>query len=186
MTSWFFKNKSVKNEPILSFLVYRIPKKPHQMIINVSTSPVKCSHCTLWKADSFCQSVNASKLKADILNITYVESWLERVLLMLWLHDLGLQWTIFLTVKSLLHLTHVIVLSTCFGTGFDQMKVICFWQGTVATFYRWGGSDGDVSLGFCIPKITKIGSFSPSYLKKVSALFWNMVQTAKANESNNS
>jgi len=30
----------------------------------------------------------------------------------------------FLTVKSLLH----------FGTGFNQMKVICFSQGTVATF----------------------------------------------------
>jgi len=26
-----------------------------------------------------------------------------------------------------------------FGTGFDQMKVVCFSQGTVATFYRCGG-----------------------------------------------
>jgi len=30
----------------------------------------------------------------------------------------------------------VIVLSTRFGTSFDQIKVICFSQGTPATFYR--------------------------------------------------
>jgi len=25
----------------------------HQMITNLSTAPIQCSHCTLWKADNF-------------------------------------------------------------------------------------------------------------------------------------
>jgi len=34
----------------------------------------------------------------------------------------------------------MVVLLTClFGTGFDQMIVVWFWQSTVATFYRCGG-----------------------------------------------
>jgi len=42
------------------------------------------------------------------------------------------------------------------------MKVICFPQGTVATFYRWSGCIYNL-LMWCffriLPKITKIGSF---------------------------
>jgi len=33
----------------------------------------------------------------------------------------------------------MIVLLMYFGTGFDQMNVICFSQGTVATLHMWGG-----------------------------------------------
>jgi len=44
----------VKNEPILViFGTQNLEETSHHMIINVSTSPVKCSHCTLWKADYF-------------------------------------------------------------------------------------------------------------------------------------
>jgi len=50
-----------------------------------------------------------------------------------------------------------------FGTGFNQMKIICFSQGTVATFYRCCGYIYiiwcDISSGLHTPKITKIGSF---------------------------
>jgi len=47
----FLKNNSVKNKPILVIFGTQNPEETsHQMIINVSTSPVKCSHCTLWKA----------------------------------------------------------------------------------------------------------------------------------------
>jgi len=61
-----------------------------------------------------------------------------------------------------LHLTQVIVLSTRFGTGLDQMKVICFSQGTVATFHRRGGYIYNLMwcfFGILCTKITKIGSF---------------------------
>jgi len=38
----------MKNEPILVIFGKQNPKETsHQKIINVSTSPVKCSHCTL-------------------------------------------------------------------------------------------------------------------------------------------
>jgi len=48
-----FLNK-VKNEPVLViFGAWNPAETSHQMIINVSTSPVKCSHCTLWKTDNF-------------------------------------------------------------------------------------------------------------------------------------
>ena len=41
----------MKNEPILVIIGIQNPKVTlHQMIINVSTSLVNCSHCTLWKA----------------------------------------------------------------------------------------------------------------------------------------
>jgi len=54
MTPWFFKNHSVKNEPILVIFGTQNPEETsHQMIISVSTSHVKCSHYTLWKADNF-------------------------------------------------------------------------------------------------------------------------------------
>jgi len=47
----------VKNKLILVIFGIRNPKETsYQMIINVATSPVKCSHCTLWKADNFHQS----------------------------------------------------------------------------------------------------------------------------------
>jgi len=48
-----FKNNSVKNEPILVIFGARNPEETsHQTIINVSTSPVECSHCTSWKGDN--------------------------------------------------------------------------------------------------------------------------------------
>jgi len=42
------KYNSVKNEPILTNLCKQNPKETsHQKVINLPTSPVKCSHCTL-------------------------------------------------------------------------------------------------------------------------------------------
>jgi len=42
------KNNSVKNKPILvTFGTQNLEKTSYQMIIDVSTSPVKCSHPTL-------------------------------------------------------------------------------------------------------------------------------------------
>jgi len=53
-----FKNNLVKNELILAIFGVQNPEETsHQTIINVSTSPVKCSHCTLWKADNFYQTL---------------------------------------------------------------------------------------------------------------------------------
>jgi len=74
MTPWFFKNNSVKNELILViFGVQNLEETSHQRIINVSTSPVKCSHEIMWnhctKQVTLSDFVHASKLKADILNI---------------------------------------------------------------------------------------------------------------------
>jgi len=50
----FFSNSSVK---INRFLVMSGTLNPeessHQVITNLSTASVKCSHCTLWKADNF-------------------------------------------------------------------------------------------------------------------------------------
>jgi len=41
----------VKNESVLVIFGTQNPEETsHHTIINVSTSPVKCSHCTLWKA----------------------------------------------------------------------------------------------------------------------------------------
>jgi len=47
----------VKNEQILVIFGAQNPEEmSHQMIRKISTSPVKCSHCTLWKADNFYQT----------------------------------------------------------------------------------------------------------------------------------
>jgi len=47
------KNNSVKIELILVFFGMQNPEKTsHQTVINVYTSPVQCSYCTLWKADN--------------------------------------------------------------------------------------------------------------------------------------
>ena len=49
----FKKNYSVKNKPILVIFYSQNPEETsYQTIINVSTLPVKCIHCTLRKADN--------------------------------------------------------------------------------------------------------------------------------------
>jgi len=49
----FFLHNSVKNEMVLVTFGTQNPEETSQeKIINVSTSPVKCSHCTLWNADN--------------------------------------------------------------------------------------------------------------------------------------
>ena len=46
---WFILNSSVKNQPILVFFGTLNPEETsHQKITNLSTAPVKCSHCTLF------------------------------------------------------------------------------------------------------------------------------------------
>jgi len=43
----------VKNDlNVVIFCVQNLEETSHQTIINISTSPVKWSHCTLWKADN--------------------------------------------------------------------------------------------------------------------------------------
>jgi len=53
MTPWFLKNNSVKKwTNFRNFGTQNPEETSHQTVINVSTSPVKCSHYTLWKADT--------------------------------------------------------------------------------------------------------------------------------------
>ena len=67
----FLKNNSVKNKLILVIFGAQNPEETsHQTIIDVSTSYVKCRHCTLWKRELLLDFVRTSKLKADILNTT--------------------------------------------------------------------------------------------------------------------
>jgi len=54
---FFLKNNSAKNELFLViFGVHNREETSHRTIINVFTSLVKCSHCTLSKADNFYQT----------------------------------------------------------------------------------------------------------------------------------
>jgi len=55
-TRWHLDLKKITQWKMNRYLVFFGTQNPkettHHMIINVSTSPVKCSHCTLWKADN--------------------------------------------------------------------------------------------------------------------------------------
>jgi len=61
----------VKNEPILVIFGMQNPKEIlHQTIVNVSTSPIKCSHCTLRKTDRS-QYQNMFTILSLMLDATY-------------------------------------------------------------------------------------------------------------------